>query len=192
MSAILFPVAASADEALSRPKGRAARAREAEAVAGGAVTFVTEAAGPAFATREAALDAYAGRLDDDRAARRVQVAPQDRFVALAERLEGPPPDPVEPAFAQGRRWPSAKPAQPLTVFRLMVSYWRIGGAEAPAVPDGQARQARRSAESRQLSAAELRSLAQRPLRPVKPQQPLDVGLFEAPAPEDPHLLIPDE
>jgi hypothetical protein len=194
MSAILFPVAANADEALAAPKGRAVRAREAERLAGGAVTFVTELVGPPFATREAALDAYAGRLDDDRPGRGAVVAPEDRYLAIAERLEGgQPPGPVEPAFAEGRRWPAARAAPPATVFRLMVSYWRIAGAAAAnAVPDAQAREMRRRAEAARLSAAELRALAQRPLRPVKPQQPLDVGLFESPAPEAPHILIPDE
>jgi hypothetical protein len=43
-----------------------------------------------------------------------------------------------------------------------------------------------------LSAAELRALANQPLRPVRPQQPLDAGWFERPAPEAPHILIPDD
>jgi hypothetical protein len=51
---------------------------------------------------------------------------------------------------------------------------------------------RRKSEAALLNAAELRALARQPLRPVKPQQPLDVGLFEVPAPEAPHILIPDE
>src|SRR5207302_7309657 len=66
MTAILYPVAASADEALSAPRARAAREREASRAAGEPVAFTTEAAGPAFATREAALDAYRGLIDDER------------------------------------------------------------------------------------------------------------------------------
>ncbi|HEY1749910.1 MAG TPA: hypothetical protein VGG29_01515 [Caulobacteraceae bacterium] len=193
MNAILYPVAANADEALARPKGRAAREREAILVAGADVRFVTEAAGPAFATREAALDAFAGRLDDERPGRTAQVAPEDRYCALAERLEGAAPAPVEPAFARGRRWPKAPARPPATVFRLTVSYWQVLSAETlQAEREAQARQLRRSAQAAQLSAAELRALAANPLRPVKPQQPLDIGLFEAPAPEAPHILIPDE
>lgn len=192
---ILYPVAASAEAALARPQGRAAREREAAALAGAPVVFVTEATGPAFASREAALDAFAGRLDDPRPGRGVLVQPEDRYCALAERIEGAVPAPVEPAFARGRRWPKppARPAR--TVFRLVVSYWRVGEAAAaadPAPSPGQARAVRRRSDATQLSAAELRALAQQPLRPVKPQQPLDVGLFEAPAPEAPHILIPDE
>jgi hypothetical protein len=191
---ILYPVAASAEAALTRPQGRAAREREAVALAGAPVAFVTEATGPAFASREAALDAFAGKLDDPRPGHSVQVQPEDRYCALAERIEGAIPAPVEPAFTRGRRWPKppARPAR--TVFRLVVSYWRVGEAAVaePAPTPDQARALRRSTTAAQLSATELRALAQQPLRPVKPQQPLDVGLFEAPAPEAPHILIPDE
>jgi hypothetical protein len=91
------------------------------------------------------------------------------------------------------------------VFRLMISYWKLGAAPATAAPPGvaepepeeadapgQARALRRRGGASGLTAAELRQLAQQPLRPVRPQQPLDVGLFEAPLPEAPHILIPDE
>lgn len=192
---ILYPVAASAEAALARPQGRAAREREAAALAGAAVVFVTEATGPAFASREAALDAFAGKLDDPRPGHGVTVQPEDRYCALAERIEGAVLAPVEPAFVRGRRWPKppARPAR--TVFRLVVSYWRVGEAAAAAdlAPTAdQARALRRRTDASQLSAAELRALAQQPLRPVKPQQPLEIGLFESPAPEAPHILIPDE
>ena len=193
MSAILYPVAASAEEALVTPRGRAARARAAGAIAAGAVRFVTEATGPAFASREAALDAYAGRLDDARPGRGVSVAPEDRYLALAERIEGAPaPAPIEPAFEGGRRWPKPVAVRGRPVFRLVVSYWQLIAAEAaPPTPD-QARAVRRRTEAAELGAAQLRALQRQPLRPVKPQQPLDVGLFEMPAPEAPHILIPDE
>ncbi|HEX3920346.1 MAG TPA: hypothetical protein VHW60_23645 [Caulobacteraceae bacterium] len=192
MNAILYPVAANAEEALARPKGRAAREREAKRLAGGPVRFVTEATGPGFATREAALDAYGGRVDDERPSRRVQVAPEDRYCAVAERIEdAPAPGPVEPAFARGRRWPAPPARRAATVFRMMVSYWRWG--EAVAEPTGeQARRLRRKTEAAQMDAAQLRALAGQPMRPFKPQQPLDIGLFEMPAPEAPHILIPDE
>jgi hypothetical protein len=196
---ILYPVAANAEAALARPEGRAAREREAMMLAGAAVSFVTEATGPAFATREAALDAFAGKLDDPRPGHGVQLAPEDRYCVLAERVEGLAPAPVEPAFARGRRWPKPPARPPRTVFRLIVSYWRIGvvagvaeSEPEPTTAADQARALRRKSEAAQLNAAELRALARQPLRPVKPQQPLDVGLFEVPAPEAPHILIPDE
>jgi hypothetical protein len=190
---ILYPVAASAEAALAKPQVRAAREREAAGLAGAPVRFVTEATGPAFASREAALDAFAGRLDDPRPGHGVQLPPEDRFCALAERIEGAAPSPVEPAFARGRRWPKPPARPPKTVFRLVVSYWRIADAAAePAQTPEQARALRRRNEAAQLDAHQLRALAQQPLRPVKPQQPLDVGLFEAPAPEAPHILIPDD
>ncbi len=191
MNAILYPVADDAEAALAAPKGRAARAREAGEIAGGRVRFVSEGVGPAFADREAALDAWAGRVDDDRPGRSASVAPEDRYCVLREVASGAPPPPTEPIFAEGRRWPSAHAKPPAVAFRLSVSYWRIGEAEAAAAYD-QARTARRKAEAARLDAEELRALARRPLRPVRPQQPLDVGLFEAPAPEAPHILIPDD
>jgi len=191
MSAILYPVARSAAEALERPLGRASREREAQRLAGESVSFCSEEVGPAYASREAALDAWAGRLDDEREGARVQVAPEDRYCTLRERAAAgaAPPAPREPRFEGGRRWPKP-PAKRLAVeFRLSVSYWRIGETEAAL---DQARAARRKPEAARLDAAELRALARAPLRPVKPQQPLDVGLFEAPAPEAPHILIPDD
>jgi hypothetical protein len=191
VSAILYPVAASAEEALSRPKGRAAREREAARVGGGAVRFVTELAGPAFTTREALLDAFAGRLDDPRPGRAAMIAPEDHYLNLVERVEGAPPPPVEPTFSAGRRWPARPARPPATVFRLSVSYWRILGEGEQALED-QARALRRKGEAAALDAAQLRALARQPLRPMRPQQPLDVGLFESPAPEAPHILIPDE
>jgi hypothetical protein len=194
MSAILYPVAANAEAALARPKGRAAREREARTLAGGPVRFVTEPTGPGFASREAALDAYAGRLDDARPDRAVQIGAEDRFCSLAERIEGAaPPEPVEPVFERGRRWPKAAAGRGGAVFRLMISYWRLTDAEAEAESLAeQARAMRRRAEAAALDATQLRALSRQPLRPVKPQQPLDAGLFEMPAPEAPHILIPDE
>ena len=169
MSAILYPVAANADAALAMPKGRAAREREAATIGGGPVRFVTEPAGPAFATRQDALDAYAGRLDDP--ARGVAIASEDRYCALAERIEvGLPREPVEPAFAKGHRWPKRPAVRTPTVVRLMVSYWRLAdaGAEAEAeLAAEQARAVRRRAEAAELDASQLRALAQQPLRPFK-------------------------
>jgi hypothetical protein len=197
MNAILYPVAASAEEALERPRGRAAREREAVTLAGQPVRFVTEAAKKVFASREAALDACNGRLDDDRPGRIAHVAPEDRFVALRERLTGEhAPAPAVPAFAGGRRWPRPA-ARPRTVFEVVVSYWRIETGARPQTEGGraqggQARTLRRRQRSHDLGPEELRALAERPLRPVEPQQPLDFGLFEAPTPEAPHIVIPDE
>jgi hypothetical protein len=192
MSAILYPVAANAEAALARPLGRVARRSDAAALASAEVTFVSEDVGPDYPNREAALDSLGGRLDDERPGHARQVAPEDRFCQLVERLaEGSAmAAPLEPAFAAGRRWPAPLRRTPTRVFRLQVSYWRVGAGGAKSGP--QARQVRRSAEAARLDAAQLRALAQQPLKPVKPQQPLDVGLFEAPAPEAPHILIPDE
>jgi hypothetical protein len=179
---ILYPVAANAEQALSRPLGRAARESEAKRRAGEAVAFATDPVGPAFATREAALAAYAARVED--------AAPEDRYCQLVEQVVGKPRAmaAVEPTCEDGRRWPAPPPA-PKTAWRLAVSYWRIGTAERP-LEAPQARQARRS--KRPLDPATVRAIAQTPLRPVKPQQPLDIGLFETRPPEAPHIVMPDE
>ncbi|WP_309090964.1 hypothetical protein [Phenylobacterium sp.] len=180
---ILYPVAVNAEQALSRPAGRAARESDARRRAGQDVAFTTDPAGPAFPTREAALAAYAERLEPSE--------PEDRFCQLVEQVvaeAGRPPQPVEPTYEDGRRWP--KPAaRPQTVWRLTVSYWRIPTPERP-LEAPQARKARRSKQL--LEPDTLRAIARTPLRPVKPQQPLDIGLFETRPPEAPHIVMPDE
>ncbi|MES2725314.1 MAG: hypothetical protein V4656_19350 [Pseudomonadota bacterium] len=189
MTAILYPVAADAQAALQAPLARAAREREAQALAGQEVVFVTEAVGPPYASREAALDAHAGRVEDERPGRVVAPAPEDRFCRLAELIDGRPPPPAQPSLKDGRRWPPARPA-PRTIWRLQVSYWRLASA-ARAAEGPQARAARRKARE-PLDYQALNALARTPMRPVKPQQPLDIGLFETRPPEAPHIIMPDE
>jgi hypothetical protein len=180
MTAILYPVAANAEQALTRPLGRAAREREALRLAGEAVVFASDPTGPAFATREAALEAYAGQV-------------QEHWCRLSEQAvtaSGKPARlaPVEPSHADGRRWPTP-PAPPRTIWRLVVSYWRIATAERP-IEAPQARKARRGGEA--LDPATLQAIARQPLRPIEPQRPLDIGLFEVRPPDAPHIVMPDE
>ena len=188
MTAILYPVATNAELALSQPRARAARESEARRRAGEAVVFATDAMGPAFATREAALKAYAGRVEDERTGAAPE--PEERYCRLVEQVaEGAkPPKAVEPTYADGHRWPDP-PRPPRTVWRLAVSYWRIGTAERP-LEAPQARVARKSKET--LDPDTLRAISRTPLRPTKPQQPLDIGLFETRPPEAPHIVMPDE
>jgi hypothetical protein len=189
---ILYPVAPNAEAALNRPLGRAAREREARGRAKGEVRFVTEETGPAFQSREAALDAWKGRLDEDRSV----LPPEDRYCALREVIA--PEDrrrrraalPVEPAFAEGRRWPEPPP-RPRTVWRLSVSYWKVVDAEEAKALE-QARRLRRAPQAESLERDDLRALSEQPLRPFKPQQALDIGLFEFRPPEAPDRIIPDE
>jgi hypothetical protein len=191
MSAILYPVAANAELALAGPRGRAAREREAQGLAKEPVIFTTDPVGPAFATREAALAAYAGKVEDDRAGLNVPL--EDRFCRLAEQILVEPgrtrPAPLAPTFEDGRRWPAPPAAPPRTAWRLMISYWRIGTAARP-IEAPQARRARRTRQP--LDPDALRAIARAPLRPVEPQQPLDIGLFEVRLPEAPHIVVPDE
>ncbi len=186
MTAILYPVAPDVQTALAAPLARAAREREAVTAAGEGVTFVTEAVGPAFASRAEALAAHHAWVEDDRGA---GPPPEDRYCRLAELIEGRPPPPAQPSLADGRRWPNPPPV-PKTLWRLQVSYWRVGAA--PVVDTApQARQARRQVRE-PMDYRALKQLTRQPLRPVKPQQPLDFGLFEAPMPEAPGRMMPDE
>ena len=191
MSAILYPVANDPDAALAQPLGRAARQREAADLAGEAVTFVTGPAGAAYATRDAALDAFAGQVEDGRPGRVRQLAPEDRFCRLAEVVAAArAPAPATPILRDGRRWPPPPAEAPKTVWRLQVSYWRPVSA-APVVETAQAREARRRLRD-PVDPQSLRAMARQPLRPFKPQQPLDIGLFEVRPPEAPHIVMPDE
>ena len=177
MTAILYPVAANAEQAMASPLGHAAREREALGVAGEAVVFTTDPTGPAFATRDAAASAYGALLDEPWRKLTEQILPGQK-VAHAE-----------PAMADGRRWSAPTAAPPRTAWRLMVSYWRIATAERP-IETPQARRARR--ERQAVDAETVRAMARQPLRPIEPQQPLDIGLFEARLPEAPHIVVPDE
>jgi hypothetical protein len=185
VNAILYPVAVNADQALARPTGRAAREREARSIAGEAVAFATEPVGPAFPSREAALEAFRERIE--------AIEPQDRFCQLVERVVTEPGHsarlaPVSPTFRDGRRWPAPPSEPPHTVWRLLISYWRP--VSAPTAEAPQARVARKAGPD--VDPATLRAIARQPLRPVKPQQPLDIGLFETRPPEAPHIVMPDE
>jgi hypothetical protein len=185
MNAILYPVAGNPEQALSRALGRAAREREARALAGEPVVFATEAVGPAFASREAALAAYRERVE--------AIAPEDHYCQLVERIVAEPGRPqrlapVAPVFEDGHRWPAPPAERPLTAWRLMVSYWRPASAAAAEAP--QARVARKAGA--EVTPEALKAIARAPLKPVKAQQPLDIGLFEARLPEAPHIVVPDE
>ena len=192
MTAIRYPVAQNAEAALSAPMARVARASEAEALAGAAVEFVSEAAGPAFDSREAALDAYAGRLDDERPDHRVSIEPEDRYCALVEMAAAPvaPKPAMQPTFRNGRRWPKPNAPKP-TVWRLSIRFWRVAKAQ-PVLEAEPAAAPRAGRKAEPLDAKALRERLGEPLRPLKPQQPLDIGLFEVRPPEAPHILMPDE
>ena len=180
MTAILYPVAQTAEQAIHTPTGHAERAREAAAAAGGAVEFVTEAVGPAFTSETAAEEAYRAK----------GLQPGD-WRTLRPVTEQKPRAPVKPSNQGGRRWPEPKGA-PVTLWRLSVSYWRIAGEGEGALPDTPARKLRTRPDGGELGARELLALARQPMRPARPQQPLDIGLFEVRLPEAPDRIVPDE
>lgn len=177
MTAILYPVAANAEQALGAPIGRAAREREALSAVRQPVAFTTDPTGPAFATREAAEDAYRAALAEGYARVAEQILPGQRLRA------------AEPANADGRRWPQPPKHPPRTAWRLMISYWRIASAERP-IEAPQARKARKAGLP--FAPETLKAIVRQPLRAIEPQQPLDIGLFERRLPEAPHIVVPDE
>jgi hypothetical protein len=183
MTAVLYPVAANAEAALSAPTGRAARESDARNVAGRDVEFISEEVGPAFDNVEAAEAAFAAALDSG--------AGRVREVVAKVRGRTPVIAPVKPVYAGGRRWPKSQGPIARTVWRLSISYWRIVDPARFAELE-QARKARKTAVGEGLGPEALRALAMQPLYPVKPQQPLDVGLFEYRLPEAPDIVIPDE
>ena len=181
-----YPVAPTAEGALHAPLGAAERESDARRIAEGAVTFSTELVGPAFASPEAALAAYAGRSPATEAG----LPPWCALRPVAQ--EGArPAAPVRPALRDGARWPAPDPAAPPALWRLAVTWWRSAPAgEASAL--GPARALRRGAEGVGLGVEALRRLMDQPLRPLRTQHALDLGLFEAVRPEAPGLVMPDE
>jgi hypothetical protein len=159
------------------PLGRAAREREAEGVAGEAVHFVREFTGPVFKTEAAALDAYAGRVDDERPGQRRMIPSPDRFCEL------------KPIAERGMIPFSGKH----TAWRLSVAYWRTASGDALRPPMEQARKTRRNRQAAEtLDTRDLIALTDQPLQPLHPQKALDIGLFEVRLPENPAIIVPDE
>jgi hypothetical protein len=181
MSAILYPIAETADQALHTPLAFAARAREAMQAAGGAVEFVSEAVGPAFVSEAAAEDAY-----------RDSGFTPGEWRMLRPVTEGRPAPAVKPANKDGRRWPEPTPPKAQTLWRLSVSYWRVARDGGNPVPSEAARRLRRDPEAQGLDTRALQALAGQPLRATEPQRPLDIGLFEVRLPEAPDRIVPDE
>ena len=184
MTALFYPVAPDGESALRAPLGHALRAREAEGVAGEAVIFSSERVGPACPTRADAAELLASLLAGaDRPA-------DSAAVRLVEVFDGArPPPPARPLAEGVRRWPEPPPP-PKTVWRIQVDFWRPA-SQTPEILSSQARRVRRSPPA-DLSPDHLNAFARQPLRPVRPQQPLDIGLFEVRAPENPDRLLPDE
>ena len=184
MSAQSYPVANDGEAALSNPIGHALRARDAEALAGEPVIFSSERVGPSCPSREAAAE-LASRLTSASA-----TPPDPMSIRLVEVFDGArPPAPARPLTEGGRRWPEPPPP-PRTVWRLQVDFWRPA-SRTPAILQAQARHVRKRAQA-DISGDHLSAFSRQPLRPVRPQQPLDIGLFEVRAPEDPDRLLPDE
>lgn len=181
-----YPVAPTAEAALHASLGEAERESDARRLAQGPVAFSTELVGPAFATPEAALAAYARPTPSGDAG----LPPWCALRPVA--VQGAPPRaPVRPVLRDGTRWPAPDPAAPAALWRLAVTWWRSAPAD-DAAPLGPARALRRGAEGAGLGGEALRRLMDQPLRPARVQRSLDLGLFEAVRPEAPGLVMPDE
>jgi hypothetical protein len=195
-----YPIARDGHDALIQLRAgatrRAMRERDAEAMAGGRVAFVSEATGPVYERREDALDAYAGLVEDDRSGRLFSPAPENAVCVLTCRLKSPVARgrAVTPVFRDGERWPKmARPAEP--VWQLSVSYWKMLGASAAkagTATGDQARKLRKSARGGELTPDEVQGLADTPLVPLRPQKQLDYGLFDFIPPDNPGIVIADE
>ena len=188
MSLPAYPIARDGHDALTQLRAgatqRAPRERDAEIVAGGRVAFVSETIGPVYERREDAAEAYAGVIED-------------AVCVLTCRLKTPMPRgarSISPVFRDGERWPKmARPAEP--VWQVSVSYWKrlgAGVARAGAGTDGQARKLRKSSRGGELTAEEVRGLADTPLVASRPQKQLDYGLFDFIPPDNPGIVIADE
>jgi hypothetical protein len=190
MSLPLYPVASDGHAALEAlcngDTQRAAREREAEALAGGAVAFVTQSLGPLFDSEAEAKKVYAGLLDDS------------RVCVLTCRIAVPPPrkhKPTTPVFQDGVRWPRAAAKTP-AIWQLSISYWKRlpppRQTSADAAPGQQARTLRRSRKAYELTPEQILALTETPLQPARPQKALDFGLFDFIPPDNPDIVIADE
>ena len=184
---ISYPIALSAHDAFARLRTRdlprAVREREAEALAGGRVAFVSEGVGPLFEREADALDAGKG-LGGDGACK------------LVCRLKDAPRKtrkPVEPVFRDGERWPKAKAPQAM-VWQWSVSYWKIMAEARKAAGTAPSKPARalRKKGGETLTPEEVLALTETPLTAFRPQKGLDFGLFDFPLPENPGIIIADE
>ncbi len=206
MTAVLYPVARSATQALDALRTgqpRAARTREALDVARmilahAEVRFVTEDVGPGYDTYAQALAAWSQWVDDPKGGSRLE--PQDRFASLrqviAPEVRPHVRESARATFKDNRRWTLPQDPAPASVWRLSLSYWKIldpSEAGLPAPPPGvQARTLRRSRKAVDVPAETVKALTQQPMSAFKPQKALDIGLFEFRPPDQPHLIIPDE
>jgi hypothetical protein len=183
-----YPIARDGHDALIQLRTgaarRAPRERDAAALAGGRVAFVSETIGQVYERREDALEAYGSLMED-------------AVCVLSCRLKAPLPrgsKAMAPVFRDGERWPKmARPAE--AVWQLSVSYWKILGASTSrtgAPISDQARKARKSARGGALSAEQVQGLADTPLVPLRPQKHLDYGLFDFIPPDNPGIVIADE
>lgn len=166
----LFPIAADAARALHAPLGLAQS---------------LEAAQSRHADVGPLKVAFAPEIFDSEAEARARFARaiEAGYAELAPVFDGLASHAKPLARGGNRRWPNGKPERALR-WRLVVRFWPTSD-EAP----------RAAAAADKIRKRHVETESGR-LTSVKPQAPLDFGLFagdyEAPARDDPSLILPDE
>ncbi len=190
MSLTLYPIALDGHDALALLKAgtakRAAREKEAEALAGKRVAFVSESLGPLYDSQEEALKAYKGLVEDgDTCKLLCRLKPSTAGRRKAE----------QPVFEDGVRWPRVTAPRP-SVWQLSVSYWKVLAASPSAkgtpLNGEQARKLRKAAKGQELTPEQIRALMETPMTAARPQKSLDFGLFDFIPPDQPGIVIADE
>lgn len=181
-----YPIAKDAHDALRQLKAgateRASREREAGAIAGAGVVFVTESVGSLYERREDAVKAHGAVTDD----------PAVTLVARVKSTSRRRKAAVQPVFKDGERWPTTE-APDRAAWQLSVSYWKVLDAQRVRVaPSQKSARALKRKGGHTLTPEEVLALADSPLAPLRPQKGLDFGLFDFALPENPGIVIADE
>lgn len=190
MPQLAYPIAPDGHDALAQLRtGTArcvAREKEAEALAGHRVAFVSQSLGPLYDSQEEALAAYKGLVEDDGVC---------KLLCRLKPAGAASRKPEQPVFEDGVRWPKVT-APRLGVWQLSVSYWKIMPAAQPARTaasgDGPARKLRKTARGQDLTPEQIRALTETPMTAFRPQKSLDFGLFDFIPPDQPGIVIADE
>lgn len=190
MSLPLYPVAKDGHDALAQLRSgqapRAGREKEAEALAGQRVVFVSQSLGPLYDSLEEARGAFTGLVEDE------QVC---KFVCRLKPATGARRKPEQPVFEDGVRWPKVTTPR-ASVWQLSVSYWKVLAAARPSrIPGANgepARKVRKGAKGHELTPEEIHALIETPMTAFRPQKSLDFGLFDFIPPDQPGIVIADE
>jgi hypothetical protein len=190
MPLIAYPIAQDGHDALAQLRAGtarcAAREKEAEALAGHRVAFVSQSLGPLYDSQEEASAAYKGLVADDGVC---------KLLCRLKPAAATSRKPEQPVFEDGARWPKVTAPRP-GVWQLSVSYWKVMASTQPAnaAPStgDPARKLRKTAKGQDLTPEQIRALTETPMTAFRPQKSLDFGLFDFIPPDQPGIVIADE